>query len=570
MHLNDALKKESRIQFVCNHHEQACAVAAEGYFRASGQLAVVNVTSGPGGTNAITGVLGQWLDSAPALYLSGQVKFETTIASDPDNPLRQLGDQEINIVDIVKPITKYAKMILSPEEIGIELDKAIGIATSGRPGPVWLDIPADVQGAMIDETSLPTGPSIDKESTLDMAQLSEVVDELQKAERPLFVAGHGIRLSKSESLFLELVEQLKIPVVTTFNGMDLMASDSDYFVGRIGTLGSRAGNFALQNADLVICLGTRNNIRQVSYDWDSYARFAKVVVVDIDQAELNKNTIASDLRVHTDIGVFLGQTRKALPADFSVKGEWLEWCTERKAKYPVVLDEYRKPNESAVHPYPFVESLTEELADDATVVAGNGSACVVLFQAAIVKSKQRIFWNSGCAAMGYALPASIGAAFSHKGDIICLTGDGSIQLNLQELQTIKKYNLPIKIFLLCNGGYQSIRQTQAAFFDSDFIGCDEESGVSFPDVSKLADLYDMKYIKVDSTVTMKETIRTALSEEGSLICEVVLDEEYVFSPKLSSQRMPDGSMLSKPLEDLSPLLDRDEFDSNMIFKEESK
>ena len=570
MHLNDAIKKEDRIRFVCNHHEQACAVAAEGYSRASGQLAVVNVTSGPGGTNAITGILGQWLDSAPALYLSGQVKFETTKASDPENPLRQLGDQEINIVDIVKPITKYAKMILKPEEIGIELEKVLKIATSGRPGPVWLDIPADVQGAMIDETNLPTAASIENAPSLDLAQLSEVVDELQKAERPLLVAGHGIRISKSESVFLKLVEQLKIPVVTTFNGMDLMASDSGYFVGRIGTLGSRAGNFALQNADLVICLGTRNNIRQVSYDWDCYARFAKVVIVDIDQAELDKKTIASNLRIHADVGAFLTQIDKTLPAEFSVKGDWLNWCAERKEKYPVVLDEYRKPNEGAVHPYPFVESLTEELADDATVVAGNGSACVVLFQAAIVKSKQRIFWNSGCAAMGYALPASIGAAFAKKGDVICLTGDGSIQLNLQELQTIRKYNLPIKIFLLCNGGYQSIRQTQAAFFDSDFIGCDDESGVSFPDVSKLADLYGMKYIRVDSTATMKERIRTALSEEGSLICEVVLDEEYVFSPKLSSERLPDGSMLSKPLEDLSPLLDRDEFDANMIFKEESK
>jgi len=564
MHLNDALKKEKRIKYICFQHEQAAAIAAEGYARTSGDLAVVSVTSGPGGTNALTGVIGQWLDSVPVLYLSGQVKFETTIASCPDLNLRQLGDQEINIIDIVRPVTKYAKMVTNPMEIKSELEKAIHIATSGRPGPVWLDIPLNVQGASIEENELKSESINESLPVADDETISAVVRELQKAKRPLLIAGHGIRISKAQKEFMELVGLLDIPVVATFNGFDLIASESDNFIGRIGTLGSRAGNFVLQNSDLVICLGTRNNIRQVSYNWPSFASRAKKVIVDIDEAELRKKTVKGDILVHSDAGIFMAKLLEKLPKDFKVDREWLKWCQARKKKYPVVLDEYRKPNEQYVHPYHFMEELTSALDEDAIVVAGNGTACVGLFHAGIVKKGQRIFWNSGCASMGYDLPAAIGAALASGRDVVCLAGDGSIQMNLQELQTVRHYNLPVKIFILNNEGYHSIKMTQTSFFAGDLIGCNAECGVSFPDNSKLANLYGLKYFRINSTARMKQVIKDVLSNPGAALCEVVLDNDYVFAPRLSSRKEPDGRIISSPLEDLSPLLPRDEFKANII------
>src|SRR3989344_3282475 len=570
MHLNDALKKEKRIKYVFVHHEQAAAIAAEGYSRTSGNLAVVSVTSGPGGTNALTGVIGQWIDSVSVLYLSGQVKFETTSASWPDLNLRQLGDQEINIIDIVKPVTKYAKMITDPKAIKAELEKAIRIATSGRPGPVWLDIPLNVQGALIEEDDLENGDVNNFSLTAEDRTIFAVIEELQKTKRPLLIAGHGIRISKAKKEFLELVSLMNIPVVTTFNGFDLIASEADNFIGRIGTLGSRPGNFALQNADLVICLGTRNNIRQVSYNWPSFASRAKKIIVDIDEAELRKETVKGDILVHSDAKIFITKLLKKLPKDFKVDKIWLEWCQVRKKQYPVVLDEYRKQSEQSVHPYHFIEELTSALDNNAIVVAGNGTACVVLFQAGIVKSGQRIFWNSGCAAMGYDVPASIGAALAGNRDVVCITGDGSIQMNLQELQTIRHYNLPVKIFVLNNQGYHSIRMTQTAFFDGNFIGCNKDCGVSFPDNSKLADLYGLKYFKIDSTVQMKQTISDVLSNSGAALCEVVLGYDYVIVPRLSSKKESDGRIISNLLEDLSPLLPRDEFEANMMISAKNK
>jgi acetolactate synthase-1/2/3 large subunit len=564
MQMNDALRLEKRISYICNHHEQASSIAAEGYARTTGKLAVVSVTSGPGGTNTITGVIGQWLDSAPVLYLSGQVKYETTIASAPNLGLRQLGDQEINIVDMVKPVTKYAKMITDPTTIKAELDKAIFIATSGRQGPVWLDIPLNVQGALIDEKALQGLPLSSDDAEISCDTINDVIACLTQAKRPLLIAGHGIRLAKAQTGFQNLARQLAIPVVTTFNGFDLLETSSDHFIGRIGTLGSRAGNFALQNADLILCLGTRNNIRQISYNWPSFAHRAKKILVDIDPAELHKPTLKGDLLIQADAGRFINKLITRLPSDYRVDGRWLEWCQLRKNKYPVVLDAYKQPNREAVHPYHFVEALTSRLNEGAQVVAGNGSACVVLFQAGIVKAGQRMFWNSGCAAMGYDLPAAIGAAVASGRDVICLTGDGSIQMNLQELQTIKHYRLPIKIFLLNNQGYRSIEQTQAAFFGTDYIGCNQTSGVSFPDNAKLAELYGLNYFRLAATNTMTEIIDCVLASPNATLCEVVLENGYNFAPKLSSEKLPDGRLVSKPLEDLYPFLDRDELAENMI------
>ncbi|HOT28385.1 MAG TPA: thiamine pyrophosphate-binding protein [Candidatus Ozemobacteraceae bacterium] len=564
MHLNDALKKETRIQYICNHHEQGSAIAAEGYARISGKLAVVSVTTGPGGTNALTGVIGQWLDSVPVLYLSGQVKFETTIASVPGSGLRQLGDQEINIVDIVRPVTKYAKMVTDPQSIKIELERAIHLATTGRPGPVWLDIPLDVQAALIDPDRLPVEIRESVAEEVPVAKIAEVVERLKMAKRPLIVAGHGIRIAGAQKAFLDLVTRLGIPVVTTFNGFDLIASDDSQFIGRIGTLGNRAGNFALQNADVVLFLGTRNNIRQVSYFWNCFARKAWKVIVDIDEAELHKPTVQGDSLIRMDAGLFLAELDRLLPPDLYVDKLWLEWCVVRKRKYPTVLEEYKKPSPSAVHPYVFFEQLTDKLDDRAIVVAGNGTACVVLFQAGVVKTGQRQFWNSGCAAMGYDLPAAIGASLASGHEVICLAGDGSLQMNLQELQTMKEYRLPIKLFILNNGGYRSIEQTQTSFFQADFIGCNESSGVSLPNCAKLADLYGFPFFRIQSTETMDQDLTNILNFPGAALIEIVLNREYIFSPKVSSEKQADGKLVSKPLEDLFPFLDRDEFRSNMI------
>ena len=571
MHLNDALKNENRIKYFCTYHEQGAAIAAEGYARAKGSLAVVNVSSGPAVTNALTGVIGQWLDSVPVLYLSGQVKYETTIGSDPNNlSLRQLGDQEINVIEMVKGVTKYAKMITEPQSIKQELDKAVNLATTGRPGPVWLDIPLNVQGALIDEKSLSSEKINNSSPTIEDDTVSSVINEIKKAKRPIFVAGHGIRIAKAEKEFIKLVDSLKIPVLSTFNGMDLISSKSDNFIGRIGTLGSRAGNFALQNADLIVFFGTRNNIRQISYNWSSFGKNAKKIIVDIDYAELNKKTIKGDIIIQSDAKDFINKLSAKVPKSFNIDKKWKEWCLLRKNKYPIVLREHKVSNKNSVNPYFFVEELTTMMSENAIIVAGNGSACVVLFQAGIVKSGQRFIYNSGCASMGYALPASIGASLAVNRDVICITGDGSIQMNIQELQSIKHHKLPIKIFILNNQGYSSMKLTQTTFFNKNFIGCNESSGISFPDNSKLADLYGLKYFKIDSTSKMTDVIKKILSYSGGVLCEVMLTKDYVIAPKLTSERRPDGSMVTKPLEDLYPFLDRDEFLSNMIVKDKDR
>ena len=572
MHLNDSVGKCKDLRYLCSHHEQASAIGAEGYARTSGKLAVVVVTSGPGGTNTLTGVIGQWLDSVPVLYLSGQVKQETTIESCRDINLRQLGDQEINITDIVRPITKFSAFVKQPHDIRHLLEKAIYLASHGRPGPVWLDIPLDIQGVMIDESALPAYDPKEDEIVFERSgirrQAGQVVEILKKAERPVLLAGQGIRIAGARELFLDMVQTFGIPVVSSFCGFDLIPTDHPLFMGRIGTVGNRSGNFALQNADVLLSIGSRNNIRQVSYNWRAYARAAKKIIVDIDAAELQKPTVKPDVAIHADAGVFLRElqtqlTGAALP-DWK---SWQEWCHLRKVKYPPVLPAHRTPA-GLVNPYYFIETLTDLLEEHAIVIAGNGTACVSLFQAGTVKTGQRMFWNSGCASMGYDLPAAIGACVASGGkDVVCLAGDGSLQMNIQELQTVAHNRLPIKLFVLSNSGYISIRQTQDSFFEGWHVGCDSRSGVGFPDISKVAASYDLASSVIDSHRDMKETISSVLRAKGPVVCDVRLSSDYKFEPKLSSERKPDGRMVSKPLEDLYPFLDRDEFKSNMIVQE---
>ncbi|TAK27684.1 MAG: thiamine pyrophosphate-binding protein [Myxococcaceae bacterium] len=567
MHLNDAFGRERGLRYFACHHEQACATAAESYSRASGRLAAVNVTTGPGGTNAITGVWGAWVDSIPMFVVSGQVKFETVVRS-TELPLRQLGDQEIDIVRVVSSMTKYAVMVTDASTIRYHLERALHLATHGRPGPVWLDIPMNIQGSLVDPAALAGYDPVEDRAAFETTDLDAVAADLLRrlraAERPVLLVGTGVRASGTHEAFLRAVERLGIPVAVSFNALDALWADHPHFIGRQGTIGDRAGNFAVQNADLLLVLGCRLNIRQISYGWQNFARHAFKVMVDVDAAELRKPTLSIDLPVHADLRAFFPALDRALdaggPGDHA---SWLAWCQERARRYPVVLPEYWKVVGS-VNPYCFMEVLFRELPEGEVVVSGDGTASVTSFQAARLKKGQRLYHNSGSAPMGFDLPAAIGAAVATGGRVVCLAGDGSIQMNLQELQTIVTHRLPIKIFVLNNRGYHSIRQTQHNYFPDNIVGCGTESGLGFPDFGKLAWAYGIPFRRVDSHDALDAAVRETLDGEGPQMCEVFLDLEQVFAPKLSSRRLDDGRMISSPLEDLAPFLSRDELRENMI------
>ena len=562
MHLNDSFGKY--IPYTCNHHEQACAIAAEGYARVNQELAVVNVTTGPGGLNCLNGVFGQWTDSVPVLYISGQVKASTTISSCPDIPLRQLGDQEVDIISVVKPLTKYAVMLEDKNDIEYVLDKAIYLATHGRKGPVWIDIPLNLQAAIIEEEELRKYNYKEDELILPdiTEEVNELVDLINSSKRPIIVAGHGIRLSDAKNDFLQLINKLNIPIVTTMNGFDIVPQNNKNFIGRIGTVANRAGNFALQNADLVITIGSRNNIRQVSYNWENYAKNAKLVCVDIDMAELNKPTIKPSLKIHSDAKIFINHLLNC-KLNFN-NPDWINYCNHLKNKYLPVSEAKRVEN-NPIEPYYFIDELIKLFKEDEVVVCGNGTAFLLPFQVGKVKENQRFIWNSGDASMGYDLPAAIGACIANKKQrTICIAGDGSIMMNLQELQTIKHYNLPIKLFVLNNGGYISIQQTQKNFFEGRFTACSVDSGVTLPDFIKIGKAFDLTTLKIDTVVNLKNSILEVLNINGPVVCEVMLSPGYIFAPKLSARKLEDGTMISPSLEDMYPFLDRNEYKQNMI------
>jgi acetolactate synthase-1/2/3 large subunit len=570
MHLNDSFGKHNRLEVVFNHHEQACAMAAESYARLTNKLAIVNVTSGPGGINALNGVFGAWTDSIPMLVISGQVRYDTTVRA-VDLPLRQMGDQEYDIVRSVQPMTKYAVMITDPKDIQYELQKALYLATKGRPGPVWLDIPLNIQGAMVDETTLRAYdfPVADTQAVppISMAVIDELLTKIRQAERPVIMVGTGVRLSGAYDDFLKCIDLLGIPVATAFNAHDLLTDEHPCYVGRPGTVGDRAGNFAVQNSDLLIVLGCRLNIRQIGYNWNSFARAAYKVAVDIDPVEFKKPTVKIDFPIHGDLADFFQKMLLALQTQtVPLQKSWLDWCKQRKYKYPVVLREYWDRTDS-VNPYCFIEVLNDQLDEDQIIVAANATACITSFQALRIKSGQRLYSNSGSASMGYDLPAAIGACFgSGRKRVICLAGDGSIQMNLQELATIRHYQLPIKIFVLNNSGYHSIRQTQGNFFGKPYVGIGQDSGLFFPSFEKIAHAYEMQYMKAETHDDLNNSIAYALSTSKPAICEIMLTTDQPFAPKMSSKRLEDGRMVSKPLEDLAPFLDRAELMDNMLIE----
>jgi acetolactate synthase-1/2/3 large subunit len=569
MHLNHSIGTHRRLTTTFCHHEQALAMAAEAYCRLTNRLAVVNVTSGPGGTNAITGVYGAFVDSIGMLVISGQVKTETTVRS-TGLPLRQYGDQELDIEELVRPVTKYATMVTDPRSIRYHLEKAIYLAQSGRPGPVWLDIPLDVQAATIDPDDLHPGfdpAELDEPwKATDVAAAAEaILARLQAAERPVVFAGGGVRISGAHADFLALVDTLGIPVVTGWNAHDVIWNDHPLYCGRPGTIGDRPGNFTVQNSDCLLVLGSRLNIRQVSYNWASFARAAYKIWVDIDPVELKKPTVTPDMPVVADLKDLLPALNAAgYPGPTRAHLEWLAWARDRAPRFPMVLPEYR--NNRVCHPYVAMEALFGALAEDDIVVTGNGSACVVGFQTANLKRGQRLWTNSGCATMGYDLPAAIGVCAATGGGqrVICLAGDGSIMMNLQELQTIAGYDLPVKVFLLNNNGYVSIFQTHRNFFNGVEVGGGPKSNVTFPDFGKIAAAFGFGYSRIARHDDLADGIAAALAAQGPVMCEIVLDEHASFAPKLAAKQHPDGRITSPALEDLSPFLPREVMRENMI------
>lgn len=578
MHLNDAVGREKRLRWICCHHEQACAIAAESYARLSGRLALLNVTTGPGGVNALNGVYGAWVDSIPMFVVSGQVKRET-IAGNTGLPLRQLGDQEIDIVAMARSVTKYATCVQEPAEIRYHLEKAWHLATTGRPGPVWIDVPIDVQAAQIDPATL-KGFSAEAEgggrplalpaeagwSTGDAldADVRDVVERLARAERPVLLAGAGVRLAGARDLLLRVAERLGVPLTTGWNAHDLVPNAHPSYAGRPGSMGDRQGNFTVQNADVLLVLGSRLNIRQISYNWKSFARAAYRVMVDIDRAELKKPTLAVDKPIHADVREFLERLDRATAGRRPEPrhAAWMAWCRERGKRYPVVLPEYERA--ARLSPYVFMRDLFEALPEDAIVVTGDGTACVVSFQAARIKSGTRLYTNSGCASMGYDVPAAIGAHVASGRPVFCLAGDGSVMMNLQELQTIAGRKLPVRIFVLNNDGYTSIRQTQRAYFPGNAIGIGPDSGVTFPDFVRLADALGIPARRCAGPTELAGSLEFALGAQGPALVEVMLDPDAPFAPKLASRALPDGRMVSPALEDMAPFLSREELAKNLF------
>ncbi len=574
MHLNDAFGHHEKLHVTYNHHEQACAICAEAYARIDNRIAAVCVTTGPGGTNALTGVLGGWLDSIPMFIISGQVRYDTTaryaMQFTDGLPLRAVGDQEYDIVKSVSNMTKYATMIENPKDIRYALEKAWHLATTGRPGPVWIDIPVNFQGGFIETDELEGYDPTEDDKNLPPEVTDEVIDtvieKIKNAKRPVLHAGYGIRLSGGYKKFREVIEKLNIPIVTYWNAVDLIEDEHPLYTGRAGNMGDRAGNWAIQNADLILAIGTRISIRQVGYNWKTWARCAEVIMVDIDRAEMKKPTLHVDMPIWADAKDFLEKLDYKLDKPVKGKVEWLERCVSWKKNYPVVTKKQEEYNGEGVNVYAFMKYMSSQLPQGSLTAVSNGACCVVGNQAYVIKKDSRMTNNSAVASMGYGLPAAIGTCIGGRGrNTVCLEGDGSIMMNLQELMTVITNKLPIKIFLINNGGYHSIRLTQNNLFkDKTKIGIGPESGdLSFPDFKKIADAFGYRYFSATTNSEMREVVDQVLLLDGAVFCEIFTDTEQVWEPKSSTKRLDDGTLVSPPLEDLAPFLDREELKSQM-------
>lgn len=560
MFLNDAIGNNDKLNVVFNHHEQACSMAAEGYVRASGKLAAVCVTTGPGGTNAITGVLGAFQDNYPMIIISGQVRIPTTAYS-TGLPLRFMGEQEHNIIDTVKPLTKYAITVWNPYDIKYELEKAIFLANDGRKGPCWVDIPLDVQSAVVEEENLKV---FYKEENNDIWDDSVFMDELKKSKRPVILAGSALRSSGCIKKFRQLVRMYKIPVLSATYNADLMTWSQPYYYGNFGINGGRAGNFIVQNADLIIGMGCRMAFRQIGFNYESFAPNARKMIVDVDENELKKPTLKIDVPINENIVTVVEKLVNNDYDGFEDKCGWIDYCEMLKKRFPVYLQKFN--NSKRVNPYYLAKLLHNYLPKDSVTVLGNSSIAGHILQMGIINDNQRIINNMNCGSMGYDIPASIGASKAIGRDVLLITGDGSVMLNLQELMTIKHYKLPIKIIICNNEGYRAIVRTQQNMFDGRYTGCTSETGVEIPDFSKIAKAFNIPYKRISNHKELDCILPEFLSMDGAAICEILQDLDQVIEPRTMSRKLEDGTLVSPVIDDLYPFLTGDEYRS-MSYKE---
>jgi acetolactate synthase-1/2/3 large subunit len=561
MHLNDAIGGTAALRKVYCHQEQGAAIAAEGYARIAGKPALVNVTAGPGGINALNGVFGAFTDSIPMVVVSGQVKRETLRSSHAVPGLRQLGDQEVAITDMARPVAKWVGQPRTPEEVPGLLEEAWAAAVGGRPGPAWLDVPIDIQGARIaaDPGAGAGAVRLPAPKPAPEGAVREVLDSLAAARRPVILAGTGVRIAGAMEVFREVVDLLGVPVTTAWTH-DILDDAHPLFAGRPGTIGTRAGNFVVQHADLVLVLGSRLNVRQVSYNWDSFARGARKIQVDVDPAELTKPFPRPDLAIAAHLAPFLAE----LATQARARGwkprhaRWVEWCRDIRARYTPRSADY-PGSATAINPYHFVEGLFERLAPGDLVACGDATATIVPFQIGRMKAGMRLFSNSGCASMGYDLPAALGTAVASPGSrVICLAGDGSVMMNIQELQTIKTHRLLVKVFVLDNGGYLSIKQTQRNFFGRE-SGTSPDCGLEFPDFRAVGAAFGLESIRL-TRAGWRGEVEDFLARPGPGLCAVPLDQDQEFMPRLKS-RMVDGVIRTPELEDMFPFLERSELEA---------
>jgi acetolactate synthase I/II/III large subunit len=573
MHLNHSLGMETRIQSVCNSHEQASAICAEAYAKATGQLGVCMVTTGPGGTNTVTGVAGAWLDSTPTLFISGQVKRPDRMFDKAGRPLgvRQLGVQEVDIVSIVKPITKYAVTVLDPMEIRYHLEKAIYLAFDGRPGPVWIDIPLDVQASPIEDPSLLRGfqpGELEKmrDTSPLPSEIKRLIQKLNQARRPLLFAGNGIRLARAEKEFEQLRGLLSVPAVATWCAADLVPSSDRLYVGRPGSVAARGANFALQNCDFLLAIGVRLDFAITGYAPQNLARGAYKAVLDIDAAELEKLQPYLQQPICADAKSFLTEMLSQRNSiHLSDHSAWDGRCADWKTRYPVVTEEHRKPA-GPVSIFNLAEVIGAEVnPQDRLVVGSSGSAIEIYLLAFPTLHSQRLFHTAGLGAMGFGVPMSIAVALANPGrEVVVVDGDGGFMFNIQELETIRRLQLPIKFFVMNNDGYASIRASQKAYFGEAKVGCDKTNGLTVPSVTEVGQAFGLSGTVIKNQENLAADVRRVLNMRGPVVCDVHVLPDEMRAPRLQSYQRADGSFVSKPLEDLFPFLSREEFLANMI------
>ena len=551
MHINDSLGNSSKLRPICMLHEQSCAYAAESYARITNNLGVVVATSGPGAINVLNGVAASWIESTPLLVITGQCKRED-IAKDPN--LRQLGIQEVNIVEMAKPITKYAVQISDPNKIKYELEKAVSIATTGRKGPVLIDIPLDIQATKIELKQLESYNNLNSAQIIDENQILQLVELLSKAKRPLIYAGAGIYMANAILNFRKLIDNLKIPVLVHWNAIGILEYEHPQYVGIPGAVGQRAANFAIQTCDLLITIGTRLSLMQTGYNYAEYAKNAKIVMVDIDEAELNKTTIFPYLKINADAGEFINSILDRYDITIRDYSSWLNLIHKWRLSFPTIKDEWRK-NKDYVNSFVLAETISKCMSENDIYVGGRAGTCVDAIIQGFQPRYNIAYVTKGLSAMGNGLPAAIGGAYATGKKIVCMNGDGGFVMNIQELEVIYRDNLPIKIFILDNNGYSTIRATQKGVFDGHFVGCSIESGLTIGNIKKISEAYGIKTHTINSSVNLENEVKRVLEGNEPMVCVVKTAPDQPIEPRQANYKKADGQLASRPLEDMRPLLE---------------